>query len=109
MCDAMTRRLEQLLMQLETQMTNAEAKLGRALELENRTLAQIEQRLRLLEARDGGDEETQRIAFDDLDMRVTLLFHQLGRLSAQFAILTGGMIAPGSQVSEPVTLDPPID
>lgn len=109
MCDAMTRRLEQLLLQLEAQMTRAETKLADALEQENQHLARIEQRLRLLEARDGGEEEAQRMEVDDLDLRVTLLYDQVGRLAAQVAILTGGMnTAPGGD-SAPVTLNPPID
>jgi hypothetical protein len=107
MCDAVSRRIEHLLERLGEQMTRAEAQLGRALELENRSLASIEARLRLIEARDAGDEDGGRIELDDLDLRVTLLYDQIGRLSAQVAILTGSVGLP--QDSEPCSFDPPID
>jgi hypothetical protein len=103
----MGRHLEQLLERLGEQMTRAEAQLGRALEQENRRLADIEVRLRLVEARDAGDEEGGRIELDDLDLRVTLLYDQIGRLSAQVAILTGSVGL--AQDSEPCSFDPPID
>jgi hypothetical protein len=79
MSDAISRHLEQLSMQLEAQMTKAGAKLTTALEQETHRLADIEARLRHLEARDRGAEQ---LDLDDLDLRVSVLYDQVGRLGA---------------------------
>jgi hypothetical protein len=101
-------RLADLLLRLEKGLTKAEAQFAAAIAAENRRLAEIEARLRFLEARDSGDEE-QRLDHDDLDLRVTVLDRAVERLEAKVMMLTGTASSSLAQDSAPATFDPPIE
>jgi multidrug efflux pump subunit AcrA (membrane-fusion protein) len=108
MGDDLGRRLTELLERLEKGLTKAEAQLAAAIAAENLRLADVEARLRLLEARDSGDDE-QRLDYDDLDLRVTVLDRAVERLEAKVMMLTGTASSGPAQDSAPTTFDPPIE